>query len=127
MRGRCSNKNNPMFMYYGERGIKVCERWDSSYENFLLDMGRAPSPKHSIDRINVNGDYEPGNCRWATDKEQSNNKRTSRILSYNGVKKTIAQWAELSGVSAGTIGYAARTGRTLGYVFNKYHVQLLWD
>jgi hypothetical protein len=64
------------FKYYGGRGIKVCERW-LRYENFLADMGRKPSPIHSIDRIDADGHYEPGNCRWATPAEQTKNRRRS--------------------------------------------------
>jgi hypothetical protein len=76
MIGRCEDSNQPAFKYYGARGIKVCERWRGSYENFLADMGRRPSPVHSLDRYpNNDGDYEPSNCRWATDSEQNSNKR----------------------------------------------------
>lgn len=80
MKRRCDNPKGNRWMQYGGRGIKVCERWLNSYENFLEDMGRKPSPIHSIDRINVNGNYEPSNCRWATPKEQSNN--TTRNKNY---------------------------------------------
>ena len=74
MRHRCLQPGNDNFANYGGRGIKVCARWDS-FENFLADMGRRPSSKHSLDRKEVDGDYEPGNCRWATAKEQQNNRR----------------------------------------------------
>lgn len=73
---RCSDPKRNSWKYYGARGITVCERWMNSYENFLADMGRRPSPQHSIDRYpNNDGNYESGNCRWATAKEQSANKR----------------------------------------------------
>ncbi|MGC4018924.1 MAG: hypothetical protein QM793_06670 [Muricomes sp.] len=75
MRQRCNNPKNTGYYLYGGRGVKVCERWENSFENFIGDMGKAPSEDHSIDRINPFGNYEPGNCRWATDKEQANNKR----------------------------------------------------
>jgi hypothetical protein len=73
IKSRCYNKNNKKFKIYGERGITVCERWLESFENFYADMGPRPSTKHSIDRINVNGNYEPGNCRWANATIQARN------------------------------------------------------
>jgi hypothetical protein len=75
MRQRCLKPTHQSYGNYGGRGIKICEQWLKSYENFLADMGRRPSPGHSLDRINVNGNYEPGNCRWATEEEQNSNKR----------------------------------------------------
>lgn len=77
MRDRCFNARTKLYPYYGGRGITMCPEW-SSYERFLADMGRKPSPQHSIDRINNDGNYEPGNCRWATKKEQANNRRPAR-------------------------------------------------
>lgn len=75
MIGRCENPKVERYPSYGGRGIKVCSGWRHSFETFLRDMGRKPTPKHSIDRIDVNGNYEPGNCRWATNSEQQLNKR----------------------------------------------------
>jgi hypothetical protein len=75
MKGRCGNPNHYEYKRYGGRGIKVCDRWLESYENFINDIGPKPSPKHSLDRIDVDGNYEPGNVRWATPKEQRINQR----------------------------------------------------
>jgi hypothetical protein len=72
---RCSNPNFKQWDDYGGRGIKVCDRWRHSFENFLADLGERPSPKHTLDRMDVDGNYEPGNCRWATRAEQVENKR----------------------------------------------------
>lgn len=82
MRQRCLNPNNSAFEHYGGRGIKVCERWQESFENFLADMGECP-PGLSIDRIDNNGHYEPGNCRWATNHEQRVNQRKARWRKNN--------------------------------------------
>jgi hypothetical protein len=75
---RCYNPNQEFYHLYGGRGIQVCDRWLNSFENFLKDMGRKPSPEYSIERIDVDGNYEPSNCKWATPKEQANNKRRTK-------------------------------------------------
>lgn len=84
MKGRCLNKNNKDFKNYGGRGIKICDSWLNSFENFYKDMGSKPSKLHSIDRIDNNGNYEPSNCRWATLSQQNISKR--RKLGYSGHK-----------------------------------------
>lgn len=92
MLNRCRNKKMHGWPNYGGRGIKVCERW-GDFQCFLADMGERPSDKHSIDRVDVNGDYEPGNCRWATPLEQNNNRRTNVFVTAQGKTQTLAQWA----------------------------------
>src|SRR5690349_11893108 len=83
MRKRCNDPNAVGFRAYGGRGIKICTRWQDSFQAFLADMGPRPSLKHSLDRIDVNGDYEPGNCRWATHKQQARNTRRSHFLTHS--------------------------------------------
>lgn len=85
MKNRCRNANATGYKHYGGRGIKVCDRWLHSFENFISDMGEKPSPSHSIDRIDVNGNYEPSNCRWATRDEQLNNQRKPRIEGWGSI------------------------------------------
>jgi hypothetical protein len=102
MKERCSNPLAPNYRHYGGRGIEVCKRW-LTFSNFIKDMGARPSVSHSLERINNDGNYEPSNCRWATWKEQNNNRRGNTKIVINGVTKTIGQWAEISGVSIDTI------------------------
>lgn len=100
MKGRCSNPGVEQYKNYGARGISVCDRWDV-FENFITDMGERPSAKHSLDRIDNNGNYEPSNCRWATQSVQSNNKRTNRRITFDGRTLNLKQWCELLGVNYG--------------------------
>lgn len=99
---RCHRPTSPSYPLYGARGIRVCERWHST-ENFFQDMGPRPSKNHSLDRINNDGNYEPGNCRWATAKEQANNTRHNVHLELSGVKQTIGEWAKKLGMDSRTI------------------------
>lgn len=98
MLDRCRNPKNPSYHNYGGRGIKVCTRWQDSFGNFLSDMGRKPSPKYSIERRNNSRGYTPANCAWVTSKEQTNNMRTNRRFSYQGVSLTLAQWSDTTGI-----------------------------
>lgn len=93
MRARCNNPNHKDFENYGWRGIRVCERWMNSFEDFLADMGPRPAGM-SIDRINNDGNYEPGNCRWATKQQQNGNKRRSGPRSWSRKPKGRARAAE---------------------------------
>ncbi|MNB58690.1 hypothetical protein D3C87_364080 [compost metagenome] len=98
MKSRCTNENRDNFKRYGGRGITICERWFNSFENFLEDMGPAPSPDHSIERDDVDLNYEPGNCRWATQQEQMRNTSRSRRVSWNGSEMTLVELSEVTGV-----------------------------
>jgi hypothetical protein len=102
MRTRCNNPNQPGWPNYGGRGITVCERWDS-FENFLVDMGQMPGRGYSIDRIDNDGNYEPGNCRWATRAEQSSNTSRNVLVTHNGITKTLTQWSDDLGLNRGTV------------------------
>jgi hypothetical protein len=92
MKMRCSNKKHKEYKRYGGRGIKVCERWETSFENFFTDMGERPKGM-SLDRIDVNGNYCKENCRWATSYEQNNNKRNNVRITFNGKTMTAGQWS----------------------------------
>lgn len=115
MKRRCNNPNNASYKDYGGRGIKVCDRWLNSFENFIADMGKRPSKKHSIDRIDVDGDYCPENCRWATKKEQANNTTKTIHITHDGVTHSICEWCDIYGIP-----YRTAHGRyDSGYPFEK--------
>ena len=101
MMERCRNKSGDHSERYAKRGIEVCERWHL-FENFLADMGTRPEGK-TLDRINNDGNYEPSNCRWATQEEQSNNKGNNVFLEYKGERKTVYQWARVVGMNPATL------------------------
>lgn len=109
---RCHNPNGTGYQRYGGRGVSVCDRWRNSYSDFLEDIGRAPSPAHSLDRIDNDGDYEPSNVRWATRKEQANNCSVNARIEINGETLTMAQWAERSGLPYSCIRSRRRGGVT---------------
>lgn len=101
IKSRCYNPLSNGYENYGGRGIKMCDRWKDSFENFLADMGRRPSNKHSIDRHpNQNGDYEPFNCRWATDIEQVLNRRSTVWVVYNGERMCYADFKRKIGIKS---------------------------
>lgn len=108
MRDRCYRKKCKDYPRYGGRGIGVYREWLISFAAFLRDMGSRPSPDHSLDRIDSNGDYAPGNVRWANHLEQQNNRRDNRAVTINGETLTIAQWARRIG-----IGHASMRRRIL--------------
>ncbi|OAH36994.1 hypothetical protein AX777_18320 [Sphingobium yanoikuyae] len=98
MKARCLNPNNKFWPNYGGRGITVCDRWLNSFEAFYEDMGPKPSPKHSIDRIDVNGNYEPGNVRWATDSEQMQNVRHNVRVTFQGDDVVLIEACRRAGI-----------------------------
>lgn len=101
---RCHNPKHPKFATYGGRGILVCERWRESFETFLADVGPRPSPKHSIDRHpDPNGNYEPGNVRWATQKQQMRSTRINARLTAFGRTQLFVEWADETGIAAKAI------------------------
>jgi len=117
---RCSNPNSKSYPRYGGRGIRVCGRWQKSFALFLEDMGPKPSPAHSIERENTNGNYEPGNCRWATTVEQNRNKTSSKLT----VEK-VAQIRELLAAGHTQRSVAKRFGVSSGMV-SHIHNRTAW-
>lgn len=102
---RCTNPNASMYHMYGARGVTVCKRWRADFRNFLADMGECPNGR-TLDRYpNFAGNYEPGNCRWATPKQQANNTRRTHRITFNGRTRTLAGWATHLGVKASTVLY----------------------
>lgn len=110
VRGRCARLTHPSYYGYGKLGIRVCERWLASFANFLEDMGKRPSPQHSLDRIDPTGNYSPENCRWADRKTQARNKRDTQYLVLHGVSKPVAEWAERAGLKSETVRKRLRQG-----------------
>ena len=103
MLARCSNPRDNSFKYYGARGISVCARWREKFENFFEDMGPRPSSEHSLDRINVNGNYEPSNCRWATKSEQARNTRDTPWITLEGTRVRLQDAIDASGITRETV------------------------
>lgn len=101
MKNRCTREADNAWENYGGRGIKVCDKW-LAFAGFLEDMGERPE-NTTLDRIDNNGNYEPGNCRWATVKEQSRNRRDNHIVEYNGMKMPLVDACSLSGLPYGTV------------------------
>jgi len=108
MKARCNNQQSNLYQNYGGRGIKLCDRWHD-FINFYADMGEKPKGM-TIDRIDVNGDYSPGNCRWADSKTQNRNRRNTKYLEYNGEKRPMAEWAELKNLKRKVLENRIRAG-----------------
>ena len=117
---RCTNETVNSYPDYGGRGITVCDRWLNSFLAFYEDMGERPK-NHTLDRIKNDEGYSKENCRWATKKQQSNNRRSNHFIVIGGESKTISEWSELSGVSKVTIKGRIKAGylSPTECVFNK--------
>jgi hypothetical protein len=103
MKQRCYNPKHKHFDLWGGRGIRMCAEWFNSFEAFFQDMGSRPTSKHQLDRIDNNGNYEKGNCKWATKREQTNNMRSNVFIEYRGMEKTLTQWCEELGLNYQTM------------------------
>ena len=100
---RCNNPRNRAYPQYGGRGIRLCEEWESfqDFQNWAIKSGYADGL--TLDRIDVNGNYSPENCRWADMKTQQNNRRNNHVIEFNGVRKTLSEWSEATGLSSSTL------------------------
>lgn len=115
MKARCNNPNNPHYKYYGERGIKVLY---VNFKEFLDDVGFAPSPDHTIDRKDNSGNYEKGNCKWATKEEQLNNTRMNVKIEYNGSLMSLKDISNLTGMSYQRVQSLIKSGKTVDYIIS---------
>lgn len=118
MRQRCLNPKVKGYAKYGAKGITVDPRWDS-FENFIADMGKKPTPLHSLDRINPLKGYGPDNCRWATMKQQQNNRTNNLAITYNGETLTMPDWSKRFGIPIETMRQRLKRGLPLDRVFSK--------
>jgi hypothetical protein len=119
MKDRCLNQKHHAYQEYGGRGITVCTRW-LVYENFIADVGRRPSPGHSLDRYpNNNGNYEPGNCRWANRSQQQQNKRGNVLLTLGERTLTVAEWSRSLRIPDSTIRNRMRRGLTVAAILDQ--------
>ena len=117
MHSRCSTPALKCFKNYGGRGIQVCIRW-ASFGKFFADMGPRPTPRHTIERRENSGNYEPGNCEWAIRKKNNRNKRNNRVLTFQSRTQCLQAWADEIGVPRETIAYRLNTGRSIAEAFH---------
>lgn len=118
MRRRCSNTSHAQYAAYGGRGISVCDRWQNDYDAFVKDMGLRPEGM-TIERVDNDGNYEPGNCRWATRAEQNRNTRRSRVLTMGGQTMNAADWAVHLGIPYNTIDHRIKLALPADQILSK--------
>jgi hypothetical protein len=116
---RCLNINDKRYPEYGGRGIKICDAWANSFEQFYKDMGERPSGSYSIERVNVNGNYEPSNCVWIHNAEQSKNRRSNVIITHNGKTMILSEWAQETGLQSETISSRIKRGWSIADALTK--------
>lgn len=119
MKARCQNPNSQRYDNYGGRGISVSKEWSDDFQVFMRDMGEPPTPEHSIERVDNNGDYCKENCRWATKKEQANNKSNNRLIEYGGVSRTLQGWADFTGIKRETIARRLNFGWSVKHALSE--------
>ena len=111
---RCYNNKTPQYNYYGKKGIKVCDQWKNKQSGFInfynWSIENGYKDRLTIDRINVNGNYEPNNCRWVDEKVQANNKTDNHFITMNGIKKTLSEWCEELNIKPSTVHCRIRRG-----------------
>jgi hypothetical protein len=117
MKERCLNPNNTEYVNYGGRGITIYEPWIHSFEKWYSYVGEPPTAKHTLNRIDNNKGYEPGNVQWATQKEQANNKSTNHLIEFHGTTKTFMQWSEKLSISRLTLSSRLRRGWSVQKAF----------
>lgn len=105
IKSRCYRPTCREYKYYGKRGIEMHPSWIHSFSTFIDDMGPKPTPLHSVERLDNSGNYEPGNCIWATHTTQANNRRSNRLITYKGQTRTMTQWSRIINVKVATIWY----------------------
>jgi hypothetical protein len=118
MKSRCYNPNNKGYPRYGGRGIAICDRWRNSFDNFYIDMGDRPNGM-TLERMDNDSDYKPGNCKWATHATQSLNKRNNIWLTYRGRRRVIADWAKMRGIGKSTIRERIRRGLSIQKILSR--------
>lgn len=125
MKARCYRETSQDYALYGGRGIRVCDQWVDDFDCFYRDMGPRPTPRHSIERLDVNGDYEPSNCVWALPEQQANNKRNNSIFTYGGEQITLAELSRRTGTPYCRLKMRLRTGMSVQDAVNKEDLRLV--
>lgn len=120
MKQRCLNPNHTAYKYYGGRGIKIHDSWANSYEKFLSDVGNRPSLLHTLDRIDNNGDYMPGNCRWITRRDQCQNRKNNYLITFRGITRSLSDWSEITGIPTHTLRRRVQNKVPTEIILNKH-------